>query len=88
MARGVDQIEVVDLAIAGRVLQRRSLRLDGYPTLLFQIHGVEHLRAHLTVLQSAAALNQTVGQRGFAVIDVRNDREVSDVLHQGGRLSA
>jgi hypothetical protein len=39
-------------------------------------------------LQAATALYEAVGQRGFAVIDVRNDRKISDVLHQGERLSA
>jgi len=27
-------------------------------------------------------LNQTIGQRGFAMVNVRNDRKISDVIHQ------
>ena len=34
------------------------------------------------ILQPAAALDEAVGQRGFAVIDVRDDREITDVFHE------
>jgi hypothetical protein len=40
------------------------------------------LLAHLTIRQAAAALNQTISERGFAVIDVRDDGKISNVLHQ------
>jgi len=32
-------------------------------------------------------LNQSVSQRGFAMIDVGDDRKVSDVVHQREHLS-
>ncbi len=69
----VDQIEVVDLTIARLVLQRSGLRLDGYPTLFLDIHRVEHLRLHLTILESSTTLDEPVCECRFAVIDVRND---------------
>ena len=87
MARGIDQIQVVDLAIIGLVLQRSGLCLDGYPTLFFDVHRVEHLRLHFSIAQSTAALNQSIGQCRFAMIDVRDDRKISDVLHQWMPLS-
>jgi len=68
-------------------VQRSGLRFDGYPTLFFNVHRVEHLRLHVPLFESTATLNQAVCQGGFAVIDVRNDREVSDVVHQGRHLS-
>jgi FlaA1/EpsC-like NDP-sugar epimerase len=33
-------------------------------------------------------LNQTVGKRRLAVVDVRDDREISDVLHGPDRVWA
>ena len=87
MARRVDQIEVVDPSIERLVLERSGLCLDGYPTLLFQIHRVENLLFHLAIRESSAALDQAVGERRFAMIDVRDDRKVSDVIHQRERLS-
>ena len=73
MARGVDQVEVVDPAIARLVVQRGGLGLDGYPPLLLDVHRVQHLLAHLTVGQAAATRDEPIGKRGLAVIDVRND---------------
>ena len=87
MARGIDLIQVVDLAIFGLVLQRSGLRLDGYPTFFFDVHRVEHLRLHFSIAQSATALNQPICQCRFAMIDVRDDRKISDVLHQWMLLS-
>ena len=88
MARCIDQIEVINLAIACLVFQRSGLRLDGYPTLFLKLHRIEHLRTHLAILQAATALNDPVRERGLAVINVRNDRKISDVIHQRERLSA
>ena len=62
MTRRVDQIEVVDLAIFRFVMERCSLSLDGYPTLFFNVHRVQHLRRHIARLKSAATLDQTIGQ--------------------------
>ena len=82
MARCIDQIEVVDLTIARLVLQRSGLRLDGYPTLFFDIHRVQNLGLHLTVRKASAALDQAICKRRLAMVDVRNDGKISDVVHQ------
>jgi hypothetical protein len=87
VARRVDQVEVVNLAVECLVFERGGLRLDGYPTLFFDVHRIQNLRAHLAVLQTTAALDESVSQGGLAVIDVRNDRKISDVIHQRERLS-
>ena len=83
----VAQIEVVNLTVFGFVLKRSCLRFDGNATLFFNVHGVQDLRFHFALLQSAATLNQSVGKRRFAMIDVRNDGEISDVIHQGPATS-
>ena len=54
VSRGVDQVEVIDLAVACLVLQRRRLRLDGDAALPLQVHGIEHLLLHLAFGQPAA----------------------------------
>ena len=87
MAWGVDQVEVVDLAIKRLVAERSGLRLDGDATLFFDVHRIEYLRAHFAILQATAALDEPVCQGGFTVINVRNDRKISDVIHQQKRLS-
>ena len=84
VARCVDQVEVVDLAVARRVFERCGLRLDGDAALALDVHRVEHLRFHLAITQAAAALDDAIGQRALAVVDVGNDREIADVIHEGG----
>jgi hypothetical protein len=65
VARRIDQVQVVDLAIARLVAQRRGLRLDGDAALALEVHRIEHLRFHLALGQAAAQLDDAVGQRGL-----------------------
>jgi hypothetical protein len=39
------------------------------------------LRTHLTHVEAPTELNESVGQGGFTVIDVGNNREISNVFH-------
>ncbi len=82
VAGRVDEVEVVDLTILGLVLQGSRLRLDGDAALFLDIHRVQHLGFHVTVSQASATLDQAVGQRRLAMVDVRNDGKISDVVHQ------
>ena len=78
MAGGVDEVERIGHAVPGRVGHAHGLRLDGDAALPLQVHGVEHLVAHLALGHDARALDQPVGQRGLAVVDVRDDAEIPD----------
>ena len=80
MPRRVDEIE--DVLLAGRrgVVQADRMRLDGDPALALEVHGVEDLVAELAVFDRPTALDEAVGERGLAVVDVRDDAEVSDVV--------
>ena len=53
--------------------------LDRDAALTLKVHAVQHLRGHFTGLQRAGDLEEAVGQRRFAVVDVRDDGEVSNV---------
>ena len=83
VAGSVHQVELILLAILGGVEQPDGLRLDGDTALPLDIHAVEHLLAHLARVQSPAELDHAVGQCGLAVIDVRDDGEVTDILELG-----
>ena len=78
MAGGVDQVQDVGIAVLGLIRHAHGLRLDGDAALTLQIHGVEHLVAHLAQTHHARLFNQAVGQGGFTVVDVRNDAEIAD----------
>jgi hypothetical protein len=60
---------------------RSSARLDRDAALALDVHRVEHLRLHLAVAQAAATLDQPVRERALAVVDVGDDRKISDVIH-------
>src|SRR5262245_23969788 len=81
VARGIDQIELIHLPVLGFVIQRHALGLDRDAAFAFQIHGIEYLRFHFALFETAAQLNQAVGERGFTVIDVRDDRKIADQFH-------
>ncbi|SOY47098.1 hypothetical protein CBM2588_A130033 [Cupriavidus taiwanensis] len=78
---GVDQVQVIDLAVARLVAQRGGLRLDGDAALFFDIHRIENLRFHLPIRQPSTKLNDPVGQGGLPMVDVGNDREITDMVH-------
>ena len=80
VARRVDQVQRVLLAVLRRVVQADRVRLDRDAALPLEIHRVEDLRLHLARLQRAGDLEEAIGKRRLAVVDVRDDREISDVL--------
>ena len=79
VARRVDQVQLVKLAVLGPIVEPHRLRLDGDATLALDVHGIEHLLLHLARGEPTAKLNQPVGEGRFAVVDVSDDGEVSDV---------
>jgi hypothetical protein len=79
MAGRVDKIEHVILAVARAVIQPHRLRLDGDAALALDIHRIQHLIDHFARFERAGKLNQPVGKRRFAVVDMGDDREVADV---------
>ena len=79
VAGGVDQVELVSFAVLGRVHHAHRVGLDGDAAFALQVHGIEDLGLHLARGQRSGQLQQAVGQRGFAVVDVRDDREIADV---------
>ncbi len=54
------------------------LGLDRDAPLAFEVHRVEILRAHVAGVDRAGDLEDAIGQRRLAVVDVRDDREVAD----------
>ena len=83
MSRGVDEVEEVFGAVGRAMHQRGGLCLDGDAPLALQVHRVEHLAVHLAFGQPPQALDQPIGQRGLAMVDVGDDGKVANVLHTG-----
>ena len=77
VARGVDQVQAVDQAVVRGVLEAHGAGLDRDPLLALEVHRVQDLAHHLPALDRVGQLEQAVRERGLAVIDVRDDREVA-----------
>ena len=80
MPWGIDKVELVDLSIGSGIVQRYRLRLNSNTPLTLDIHGVEHLLLQLTFRQTATGLNQTIRERRFTVVDMRDDGEIANML--------
>jgi hypothetical protein len=73
VAGRVDQVQRVALPA-----DAHRLRLDRDPALTLELHRVEELIAHVALAHGLGQLQDAVGQRRLAVVDVRDDREVPD----------
>ena len=86
VARRVDEVERVLVAVARPVEQAHRVRLDRDAALALEIHRVEHLIDRLLGVHRPGEGQQPIRERRFAVIDVRDDREIADAT-QDHRLS-
>ena len=85
MAGRVHQVELVGLAVVRGVGKAHGLGLDGDAPLALYVHVIKQLLAHLALGQPAGRLDQPVGQRRLAMVDMRDDGEVADVGTGGHR---
>ena len=58
-------------------------QLTAQAALTLQLHGVEDLVLHLALVHGVALLEQAVCQRGFAVVDVRDNGKIPDMVQIG-----
>ena len=86
MSGCIDKVQLIATAIFGIEIQCDALRLDGDATLTLDIQIIEYLLRHLALGQTPAVLNEPIGKRGLAVVDVGDDREVSNMAKVGHRI--
>ena len=79
MARSVDEVELVGAALVG-IVHLYGVALDGYATLTFKVHVVEHLS--LGHLNGVGVFQETVGQCALAMVNMGDDAEVANVVHR------
>ena len=85
---GVDQVEAVGQAVVRLVLETDGAGLDRDALLALQVHRVQDLAGHLARVDGVGQLQQSIGERRLAVIDVGDDGEVAQALlwdgHEAG----
>ena len=89
MARRVEQVEFVSFSILRLVLHRHRMGLDGDPFFALEVHRIKQLILLLTLRNRARRLQEAIGKRGLAVIDVGDDRKITGQLGgHGGKMDA
>lgn len=74
MPRRVDDVDVRTFVFDGAVLRK-----NGDAAFAFQIVGVHHAFSNLLIgAEGARTAEQAVHHRGLAVVDVRDDRNVTN----------
>jgi hypothetical protein len=56
------------------------VRLDGDATLALEVHVVEHLLRHLALRKRAGQFEQAIRQRRLSMIDVCDDRKITNAI--------
>ena len=80
MARGVDEVELIGLAVVGLVAHGHGAGLDRDAALLLNVHVVQNLVGHGALVNAVGQLQHTVRQGGLAVVDVGDNAKVADVF--------
>ena len=78
MTRGINQIHLIGIAILCIIIHTDSTCLDGNTPFTFQLHIVQQLTFHFTLCNRMTAFQQTVCQCGFAMVNMCDNRKVSD----------
>ena len=60
VSRSINKVQLVNLTIAGFIVQRHALGFDGNTTLTLNIHRIQYLRLHFPVGKAATYLNKTI----------------------------
>src|SRR5690606_40178378 len=79
MARCIHQAQFISFAILRGIVKPDSLRLDRNTTLALDIHVIKHLLTHLACGKAPSMLDQPVRQRRFAVVNMCDDREITNM---------
>ena len=81
----IDQIEFIQFAVFGPMVDTNSRHFYGDPALPFQIHAIQDLLAHSAGFHCTSHFQEAVGKGGFPMVNMSDDAEVPDVglIHWG-----
>ena len=88
MTRRINEVDHIVQAVAVAVSQPHRLRLDGDPALAFDVHLIKELLTLFALRQSAGDPEQTVSEGRLTMVDVGDDREVTNSLARDHGVSS
>ena len=80
MSRRINQVEDVFIPVLTVIHKPGGLELYGYASFPFQVHIVKKLLLHITLRHQPGFFDKSVGQCGFAVVNVSNYAEISYIF--------
>ena len=80
MTRSIDEVEDPLAPIRSLVIHANGVALDGDAALALEVHRIQHLRLHFLLGERLCHLEETIGERRLAMVDVRDDAEVTKIL--------
>ena len=83
VSRRIDEIQFVR-GISLHEGHSNRVEFDRDTTFAFEIHGIEDLGSHLTLLERPGGLDHAIGECGLPVIDMGDDAKIADVLLMHG----
>jgi hypothetical protein len=81
MSWGINEVKGILLTITSLILHLNGVALDCDTLLTLEVHIVEHLSLHLTLVQGVSLLEESIGKGTLTVVDVCNDTEIANILH-------
>ena len=81
MTGRIYKIQEIGLIIFGFIREADGLTFYGDSTLPFNVHVVENLIFKIPIKDNMGHLNQTVGKRRFAMINMGYNAEISNFFH-------
>ncbi len=81
MSWRVNKVKNKLLSIAVLKIERHALGFNCDTPLTFDVHVVEDLVPELAVVDEVGVLDETVGERRFAVVDMSDDAEIPYAVH-------
>ena len=82
VARCINEVQQIVLTVRGAVVERNRIALDGNAPFTLDIHRVEHLVAELTLRNAITGLDQSIGQRRLAVINMGDNAKIPNMFHR------
>ena len=80
MSRSIDQVQHVLLALVD-IFHLDRVALDRDSLFALEVHIVQHLSLQFALRKRLGRFEQAIGKRTLAVIDMRYDTEIADILH-------
>ena len=81
MARCVDQIEAVRLAVSRLIREGNRLALDRNSPLTFNVHIIKYLIFGGSLVADTGIFDKPIGKGRLPVVNVGDNAEVADIFH-------